>query len=122
MTADSADTRFHSTRPISRPVASRACRTRRTLWAASSVRARRPIGIAVELGAPLDQLAHVPWTVADEHPHRRVVTQAIAGCNGVGGVQLRRVVVAHGRGNAALRVSGVAFPGLRLGQHQHGAG
>ena len=36
------DTRSQSTRPISRPVASAACRTRRTLWAPSDASAGLP--------------------------------------------------------------------------------
>src|SRR6187399_2085299 len=40
------DARVHSTRPISRPVASRACSTRRTLWAASRPSAGAPVLVA----------------------------------------------------------------------------
>ena len=63
-------TRAQSARAISRPVASCACSTRRTLCAPSRPRAGAAVGIPIERDAPLDQLAHVPRALVDEHLDR----------------------------------------------------
>ena len=112
-------TRSQSTRPISRPVASCACSTRRTLCAPSMASAGCAVGVAIERGAPLDQLADVPRAVLDEHLHgarRRTGHRRRQSCRGM---QLRRVVRADGRSNTALRVAGVAFARLGFGQDEH---
>ena len=109
-------TRCHSARPISRPVASAACSTRRALCAASMRKRELAVGIAIEARAPLDQLADVARAVLDEHLHGPLVAQPVAGGDRVGGVQRRRIVGADRGGDAALRVAGVALAWLRLGQ------
>ena len=108
-TDGSAPTRSHSARPISRPVASPACSTRRTLCAASSPSASSSVGVAIEARAPVDQLADVARALLDEHADGGLVAQAVAGADRVGGVQLGAVVGADRRGDAALRVAGVAL-------------
>ena len=103
-----------ATRPISRPVASCACSTRRTLCAPSLASAGCPSAVAIELHAPLDQLADVSRTVLDQHWTARVVAEAVAGGHRVGGVQFGRIVRAERRGNATLRITGIAFVRIRL--------
>jgi hypothetical protein len=80
------------------------------------------LGITIEPRPPLDQLAHVAHAVFDQHPYRRFIAQAVAGGDRVGGVQRRGVVGAHCRGDAALRVAGVALSRIGLGEHEHVAG
>jgi hypothetical protein len=80
------------------------------------------VAIAIERSTPVDQLAHVSRPVADEHLHSGLVAEPGACRDRVGGVELRRIVIADGGGDTTLRVSRVAFPRLRLGQDQHGSG
>ncbi len=101
--------RSHSTRPISRPVASAACSTRRTLCAPSDASAGSPSAVAIEPRAPLDELARIARPLVAEHANGALVAQAVARNHRVGGVQLGRVVFADCCGDAALRVLGVAF-------------
>ena len=123
VTRGCAATFCQSTRPISRPVASRACSTRRTLCAASRPSAGLPVGVAIERRAPLDQLAHVARafvgrarrTASGTH---RPSPAAIVSLR----VQLRRVVGADRRGDAALRVAGVALARIGLGEDDDAAG
>ena len=120
-TDGSARTRSQSTRPISRPVASPACSTRRTLCAASRPSAGRPSASRSNRAPHSISSRTYVRPVLDQHAHRRLVAQAVAGADRVGGVQRRAVVVAHRRGDAALRVAGVAFGGFRLGEDEHAA-
>jgi hypothetical protein len=78
-------------------------------------------GIAIESRAPLDQLAHAARAVLDEDPDGSFVAQPIASREGVGRVQIRGVVRAHGGGNPALGVSGVAGSRFCLREDQHRA-
>ena len=78
--------------------------------------------IAIEARAPLEQLVDVADAVLDQHVDRGLDAQAIARGDGVGGVLLGRVAGADGGGNAALRVAGVAFGGIGLGEDEHVAG
>ncbi len=71
------------------------------------------IGAASEAGAPLDELARVPRPFVAEHAHGALVAEPVARAQRVSGVQIRRVVFAERRGDAALRVLGVAF--VRIG-------
>ena len=80
---------------------------------------RLTIGAAVESRPPVHQLPDEPWPIFDERPHRPLVAEAIAGRQGVRSVELGRVSRAHRGGNAALRVSGVAFAGLCFGEDEH---
>ena len=120
-TDGSARTRSQSTRPISRPVASPACSTRRTLCRRFAAERGPAVGGEVEPRAPRDQLAHVARPVLHEDADRRFVAQPVAGAHRVLGVQRRAVVVADRRGDAALRVAGVAFGRLGLGEDEHAA-
>ena len=77
--------------------------------------------IAIELHTPVDQLLHQAGTVLDERPDRRLVAETVAGRQGVAPVQRRTVIGAHRRGDAALRVAGVALGGRGLGEHEDAA-
>ena len=67
-------------------------------------RRRRPaIRVAIEARAPVQQLGDVGGTFLDERAHRVRLAQAVTGREGVLEVQARRIVVAHGHGDAALR-------------------
>ena len=74
--------------------------------------------VALEARAPVEQLAHVHGPLLDEHADGLLVAQPVARANRVGRVQLGAVVLADRRGDAALRVSGVAL--VRIGLRQHG--
>ncbi len=80
-----------------------------------------PSRVEVELRAPLDQLTDVGRTVLDQHADRLFVAEAVAGADRIRRVQRGAVVVAHRRGDAALRVAGVAFGGCRLGEDEDAA-
>ncbi len=80
------------------------------------------VRIAVERRSPLNQLADVARAALDEEVHRAFVAQAVTGGNRVGGMQLGRIIRADRGGDAALRVSGVAFARLGLRQHEDRAG
>ena len=80
---------------------------------------RRPGRIAIERGAPVEQLLHVAGAVVHQHVHGLAAAQAVARLDGVARVQRRRVVGAHRGRHAALRVAGVALAGIGLGQHEH---
>ena len=95
--------------------------------AARAVRAldrqrRIAVGVAVERGPPLHQLAHVAGTFADEHFHRPQVAQPVARCHGVGGMKRWRVARSNRGGDATLGVAGVALARLRLRQDQDRSG
>ena len=117
-----ARTRSHSVRPISRPVASPACSTRRTLCAASRPSAGRPSAPRSNCAPHSSSSRTYVRSRFDQHRDRRLVAEAVAGAHGVGGVQRRRVVVAHRRRDAALRVAGVALGRFGLGEDQDAAG
>lgn len=74
-----------------------------------------PLGVAIELGAPVDELAHVVRSLADEHLDGRDVAEARASLERVVAVQLDAVVWTQRRRNPALRVSRVAFGAVGLG-------
>ena len=78
----------------------------------------RAVGVAIEVGAPVEELAHVVRPLVDEHLDRRHVAQAGAGLERVVAVQVDAVVGPQRRGNAALRVSGVALGAVGLGDQQ----
>ncbi len=80
---------------------------------------RRTVRGAIELGAPLHQLAHVARPFFDEDPDGPLVAQAIARGDRVGEVHRGAVVRPDSRGDAALRVSGVSCVRVRLGEHDH---
>ncbi len=67
-------------------------------------RRRRPaIRVAIEARTPVQQLGDVGGTFLDERAHRVRLAEAVTGGERVLEVQARRIVVAHGHGNAALR-------------------
>ena len=112
----------HSTRPISRPVASRACSTRRTLCAASRPSAgapsasrskRAPQSISSRRSA--DRRSTSTWTASGH-------TEAVAGGDRVRDVQLGRIVGADRCGDAALGVAGIALARIGLGEDDDVAG
>ena len=78
--------------------------------------------VAIEAGTPLQQLADVSRSLLNQHAHRALVAQPVAGAHGVGGVKRRRIVLTERRRDAALRVPGVAFRRRRFGQDQDAAG
>ena len=80
------------------------------------------VRVAIEPRAPLEQLADVDHAFFDQHADGRFIAEAVAGADGVGGVEGRAVIVAHRRRDAALRVSGVALAGLGFGENQRAAG
>ena len=75
--------------------------------------------IAVELGAPVDQLLDGGGTFFDQRVHGAAIAQTVAGGERVLLVQLHFVVVAERHGDAALRVLGRGFVQRVLGDHQH---
>ena len=77
---------------------------------------RIAVGVAVEGGAPLHQLADVAWPVADEHFHRARVAQPVAGRHRVGGMQRGRVAGSNRGCDASLGIAGVALARLRFRQ------
>ena len=82
---------------------------------------RTAAAVAIEPRAPVDQLAHVARALVAQDRHRRRIAQPVAGAHRVSGMQRGAVVGADRRGDAALRVAGVAFGRVRLGQDQHPA-
>src|SRR6185436_11734129 len=79
------------------------------------------VGVAIEARAPVEQLLHVRRPFLDEHAHGVLVAEAVAGLDGVGGVERGTVVAAERDGNAALGVAGVAFGGFALRENQDAA-
>ena len=76
------------------------------------------VGITIEPRAPFDQLVDVADAVANQHVDRGLDAQSIAGRDRIGGVLSRRITRPDGGSNAALRIAGVAFSGIGLGQHE----
>ena len=98
-------------------------RVARVQHAAHGVRAFTPeggpaVGVAIEVGAPVEELAHVARPLAHEDLDGRHVAQAGAGLERVVAMQVDAVVGPQRGGNAALRVSGVALGAVGLGD-QH---
>ena len=78
----------------------------------------RAAALAVELDAQGDQLVHPARALVDQDAHRLLVAQAGAGGQGVGQVQVGRVLVAaEHRGHAALGPAGGRLGQRALGQH-----
>ena len=95
-----------------------ARRIGRMQHAAHAVRAfgcerRLAVSVAIEPRAPLDQLARIARSLVAEHAHGALVAEPVARDHRVARVEFRRVVFADRRGDAALRVLGVAF--VRIG-------
>src|SRR5512138_2435072 len=78
--------------------------------------------IAIETDAPIDQLTHVLGAVIDEYPDRVVDAEAVAGSDGVGEVQIGRVVWTDRSRNPTLRVVGIALARIGFGEHDDVAG
>ena len=74
----------------------------------------RAVGLAIERGAPREQLDDVPGTFANEHIDSSGVAEAIARRNRVLRVQRGRIIGTEGRGNAPLCIAGVAFAWIGL--------
>ena len=68
---------------------------------------RLPVFIAIEAGAPLDELSNVARTVLDQGGDGALVAQAVPRRHRVGAVQLRGIAGTHG---GALKVSVNAPP------------
>ena len=80
------------------------------------------VAVAIEPRAPRHQLANVARPLVDEDAHGRLVAETVAGAHRVRRMQRRAVVGAHGRGDPALRVAGIALGGIGFGQDEHAAG
>ena len=80
------------------------------------------IGSAVETRAPLHQLSYVAGAVFDQHADGAFVAETVAGRHRVRRMELRRIAWPDGRRDAPLRVAGVAFPRLGLGEDEDIAG
>jgi len=80
---------------------------------------RRPGVVTIEGRAPVEQLTDIARTVLYEHVDGLGAAEPVARLHRVAGVELRRVVGANRRGDAALRVAGVALARIGLGEHQH---
>ncbi len=78
----------------------------------------QPRSLAVEFGAPLDQLLDLSRPLLDERAHRRRVAKAVARRQRVPLVQRDLVVLAQGHRNPALRVLGRGFPQTVLGHYE----
>ncbi len=113
------EVRAHSVPPMVRPVVSRACSTRRTLCAASRASATSPFGWRSKAAPQSISSCDVGRSRRHQDADRIQIAQAVAGGEGVLEVQLRSVVVADRRGDAALRVAGVALGRRGLGEQQH---
>ena len=74
----------------------------------------RAVDLAIERGAPREQLDDVPGTFANEHIDSSGVAEAIARRNRVLRVQRGRIIGTEGRGNAPLCMAGVAFAWIGL--------
>ena len=74
----------------------------------------RAVTLAIERSAPREQLDDVLRTFANEHVDGSGVAEAVAGGQRVLRMQFRRVVRTKRRGDAALRITGVAFAGIGL--------
>ena len=80
---------------------------------------RAAVGVAIEGRPPLHQLGDVARPIGHERLDGLRIAQAVARGDRVPCVQLRRVVGPHGRGDAALRVTGVALARMRLAEDGH---
>jgi 3-dehydroquinate synthase len=76
------------------------------------------IGRTIELDTPRDQFADESRTIFDKDLDGARVAQAVAGGDRVRRMQLRRVIRSDRRGNAALRVAGIAFSGSAFREDQ----
>jgi len=77
------------------------------------------VAVAIEARAPVDELAHVARSVPDQHVDRPLVAKPVAGAQRIRGVQRRAVVGADRDRDASLRVAGVAFFGIGLGEDEN---
>ena len=77
------------------------------------------VGITIERDAPIQQLPDIAGSLGDHDIHRVGIAEPGARIERVGHVQRRGVVRAHRRGNAALRVAGVALGAAGFGEEQH---
>ena len=118
-----ADARLHGHLVPQRAANFTAGRVGRVHHAAEAMRAlaaeRELAGwFAIEARATGHQLARVAHAVFDQHANRRLQAQPITGRHGVGRMQVWRVARAQRRGDAALRVAGVALGGIGLGENE----
>ena len=77
--------------------------------------------LAVEFGAPFDQLADGRRPFLDQGVYRRALAKAVSRGQRVALVQRDFVVVAQGHGDAALGVFGGGLPQAVLGDYQDAA-
>ena len=88
----------------------------------SSSDPRIAAAVAIEAGAPLEQLAYVAWPLVAQNLHRCRVAEPVAGAHRIGGVQLGAVVRADRRRDAALGPRTGAVDHAALGDHRHPVG
>src|SRR5262249_41931996 len=77
--------------------------------------------VAIEVGAPRNQLTHVARAFFDQHAHRALIAQTRAGLDRVLRVTFRTIAWSKRRRDAALCVTGVALRGIRFRQNEHAA-
>ena len=111
-------TRAQSARAISRPVASCACSTRRTLCAPSRASAGCPSASRSNATPQSISSRTYARSFVDEDVDGRFVAQSGAGGQRVGAMQFRGIVGTKRRGDAALGVPGVALGGTGLREEQ----
>jgi len=78
--------------------------------------------VRVEARAERDELADALGPLVHDHVDDVLVTESGAGLDGVAGMRLEGVLRAPDRGDAALRVGGVALVGAILGEDGHAPG
>ena len=78
-----------------------------------------PRSLAIETGAPVDELRDAAGPFADENAHGPLVAQPIPRGQGVGGVQPDLIVIGQRDRDPALRHVGVAVVSRVLGQQGH---
>ena len=83
---------------------------------------RQFAAVAVEFGAPLDELPDGRGPLVNQNAHGGAVAQAVSRIQGIALMQLHFVVVAQGDGNPALGVHRGGFVQALLGHHQHRSG
>jgi 3-dehydroquinate synthase len=74
----------------------------------------------IELGSPVDQLLDRVWTFLDEHSNCLAIAKAGSGIQGVLFVEVDLVIIAEGRGDAALGILRRGLAQAVLGDNQYG--
>src|SRR5262245_23375612 len=75
--------------------------------------------VAIEVGAPRNQLTHVPRAFVDEHAHGALVAQPGARLERIVRMAFGTVAWTKRRRDTALRIASVALGRIRLGQNDY---